>query len=133
MVDGSPVEVKKASKTTVNQVRAVKYIPLVVYYEPSGTWYVVPAHHVVRLVAPKARGQHNEIVFECSTLRVNQLGEFRVAKEADLLAATRFAIAAATKYPELKQEMERALREARKLARDTQARVQEILAKYKLG
>ena len=44
VVDGTPVEVKKASKSTLNQVRAVKYIPLVVLDVRTGSWYVVPAH-----------------------------------------------------------------------------------------
>ena len=36
------VEIKAASTPTLNQVRAVKYIPLVVFHRPTRTWYVVP-------------------------------------------------------------------------------------------
>ena len=57
---GAFVEVKKATAATLNQVRAVKYIPLVAYHEPTDTWYVVPAHVIVCLVASKGRGQHTE-------------------------------------------------------------------------
>jgi hypothetical protein len=47
LLDDHPIEVKRASANTLNQVRAVKYITLVAYHEPSDTWYVVPAHQVV--------------------------------------------------------------------------------------
>ncbi len=45
VLEGRHVEVKHASSSTLNQVRAVKYIPLVVYHSPSTAWYVVPASH----------------------------------------------------------------------------------------
>lgn len=60
MLDGCPIEVKSATSNTLNQVRAVKYIPLVAYHVPTEAWFVVPAPDVVRLVSSKARGQHTE-------------------------------------------------------------------------
>jgi len=53
---GTYVEVKKATAATLNQVRAVKYIPLVAFHEPTDTWYVVPAHIVVCLVQRRLGG-----------------------------------------------------------------------------
>jgi len=90
---GTYVEVKKATAATLNQVRAVKYIPLVAFHEPSDTWYVVPAHIIVCLVATKRRGQHTENPFESATLNIFSLGKYQVAHEADLKMATLNAIA----------------------------------------
>jgi hypothetical protein len=86
VLDGIGVEIKKASSNTINQVRAVKYIPLVVLDDPSDQWYVVPAHEVVRQVAVKSRGQHTEIPFECATLSLKNVASYAVSA-ADLRAA----------------------------------------------
>jgi hypothetical protein len=126
VVDGVPVEVKKASTSTLNQVRAVKYIPLVVLDVRTDAWYVVPAHEIVRLVLPKARGQHNEIAFECSTLSITMLARFRVNDEKKLLGAVRTAISSAAKYPKLKAEMDRTLTAAKSLASETRNRVEAL-------
>jgi hypothetical protein len=125
------VEVKNATKVTVNQVRAVKYLPVVVYHEPTG-WYVVPAHGVIALVATKTRGQHTENPFESATLNVNQLGHFRVPIEADLNAATLAAITEADRYPELREVMAWVLKESRSLARESRDKVSAILARLQL-
>lgn len=83
VLDGHFVEIKAASKSTLNQVRAVKYIPLVVFHGPTRQWYVVPPHVVVKLCCAKARGQHSENPFESSTLSLGNLGSHRVS-ETDL-------------------------------------------------
>ncbi len=75
---GQLIEVKKASSKTLNQVRAVKYIPLVAYYERGSQWYVVPANEIVRQCARKARGQHTENPFESATLSITNLAECAV-------------------------------------------------------
>jgi hypothetical protein len=65
VVDGNVVEIKRATSTTLNQVRAVKFIVLVVYYCPNEVdpcWYVVPAHWVVAVVARKSRERVAEIL-----------------------------------------------------------------------
>lgn len=74
IVDGRYVEVKKATSATLNQVRAVKYIPLVALSVPEMTWYVIPANEIVRQCARKRRGQHTENPFESATLSLNNLG-----------------------------------------------------------
>jgi hypothetical protein len=113
---GTYVEVKKATSTTLNQVRAVKYIPLVAYHEPTNSWHVVPAHMVVCLVSAKGRGQHTENPYESATLNILALGKYRVSSEGDLKRATLEAIAEAKKYPDLKMAMDRVLADSRTLA-----------------
>ena len=69
---------KRATSLTLNQVRAVKYLPLVVHYAPTDEWYVVPAHVVVAEVSQKRRGQHTENPFESATLSLNILRPWKV-------------------------------------------------------
>lgn len=126
LLDGHLVEVKQATKNTLNQVRAVKYLPLVVYYRPADEWYVIPAHEVVRRIAAKSRGQHSEIAFECATLSLASLGEFKVDDPGELRAHTLMAVAASAEFPELRAEMDRVRAEAIRLATDARARVQAI-------
>jgi hypothetical protein len=68
LLDGSYIEVKTTADTTVAQVRAVKYIPLVVHQTTRDEWYVISPDQVVLLVADKPRGQHTENAFECAML-----------------------------------------------------------------
>lgn len=131
LLGGHPVEVKRATNGTLNQVRAVKYIPLVARHEPSDTWYVVPAHDVVRLVSEKARGQHTENPFESATLSVSHLSDYRVP-EAELKAATLKAIQSADEYPEIRENMNQVLEESRELARRSVARVRQTLSRAEL-
>lgn len=132
VVDGVAVEVKKASADTLNQVRAVKYIPLVCYDERDGAWYVVPAHHVVRLVSEKARGQHTENPFESATLRVKTLGEFRVVDEAQLLQCVQAAIRDAEQFPLLRDSMKEVLCKSKALASESRDAVGRVLRNYDL-
>lgn len=68
---GRPVEIKSTTLMnlfTLNQVRACKYIPLVVHHSATGTWFVIPASEVVKMVATAKRGQHTENPFECAAI-----------------------------------------------------------------
>jgi hypothetical protein len=65
------VDVKDCQSNAVNQVRAIRYPTLVIYYD--GFWFVLPPQEVVRLVAQKTRGQHTEIPFECASLSLSQI------------------------------------------------------------
>ncbi|MSQ41393.1 MAG: hypothetical protein EXR55_07065 [Dehalococcoidia bacterium] len=58
---------------TLNQIRPIKYTPLMVQAPQRGCWYVVPAGELVRMAANKDRGQHTEIAFECMNLTLAQL------------------------------------------------------------
>lgn len=131
LVDGYQVEVKRATSNTLNQVRAVKYIPVVVYYEPAAEWYVVPAHVVVSEVSQKLRGQHTEDPFESATLGLRNLSAYRVDPSA-LRKATLDAISASDKYPDLKAAMADVLLESRKLVDASLQRVDDVLRKYEL-
>lgn len=120
------MKVKGASTATLNQVRAVKYIPLVVYFEPHKEWYVVPAHEVVAIVSKKIRGQHTENPFESSTMSMRDWGPFRV-EDVRLRKATLDAIASSESFPELLEAMQEVLRESRMLADTSLDRVRSLL------
>ena len=127
LLDGHPVEIKRATKVTLNQVRAVKYLPLVVHYAPTDDWYVVPAHVVVAAVSQKRRGQHSENPFESATLSVKNLTAWKVDDSSRLRATTLDAIAASDEHPELRAAMEQVLRESRELADASLERVRTLV------
>ena len=69
-----PLEIKICRANTINQVRAIRGIPLVTYapnHVPK--WYVIGPDDLVRLVSKKQRGQHTEIPFECANLSINSI------------------------------------------------------------
>jgi hypothetical protein len=125
--------VKKATAATLNQVRAVKYIPLVAFHERTDTWYVVPAHIIVCLVATKGRGQHTENPFESATLNIFALGKYKVESEAGLKKATLDAITEASKHAELKRAIDQVLADSKALAAASVSNVQAIITKLKLA
>lgn len=127
MLDGNYIEVKHASSTTINQVRAVKYITLVVYNSSADSWYVVPADEIVRLVARKRRGQHSENPFESATLSLRDLGHCRVASPTALRQATLNAIARSQSRADLREAMEWVLGGCRELADENLAHVRDLL------
>lgn len=126
LLNGHPIEVKKASSNTLNQVRAVKFIPLVAFDTRDESWYVIPAPDVVRLVAEKSRGQHTEIPFESSTLSISRLREFKTP-ESKLKEKVLAALAAAEKRPDLKRAMDEILEDSKELARKARERVKALL------
>ena len=138
VLDGHLVEIKTASKSTLNQVRAVKYIPLIVYFEPdnelvgSSEWYVVPAHVIVAAVSQKSRGQHTENPFESATMNINNLQKYRV-READLRQATLDAIESSARFPQLQEAMQQVLRDSREVAARSLERVRTLLHEIELG
>lgn len=124
--DGYAIEVKKASTNTLNQVRAVKFIPLVAFDTRDETWYVVPAPDVVRLVASKSRGQHTENPFESATVSVAQLEDF-ASSEATLKRDLAAAIEAGKANSALKKVMDDILEESKELAQTARNRVRALL------
>lgn len=121
-VDGTPtyVEIKYVTSNTINQVRAVKYIPLVIYSPQHGNqpWTVLPAHEVVQMVLPKARGQHTEIALESANLSLAGIDAKFRCTPARLDEAVQNAVRSARQYktlarilPELVNQL-RALNEA---------------------
>jgi hypothetical protein len=84
-VDDKPalLEIKKChsesgGRGTLNQVRAIKFIPMVVYNPALGEWFVVPAVELVRMASSKARGQHTELSFESMNLSLSAVAQFKV-------------------------------------------------------
>lgn len=130
IVDGHYVEIKKASSTTLNQVRAVKYITLVVYSSSEERWFVVPANEVVRHCARKKRGQHTENPFESATMNVNNLGDFVVDNPTDLKRQVLAAVKEAEAYPDLNDLMKGVLEKSRNLAVKSRSEALQILERY---
>jgi len=116
VLDGHFVEVKKASSSTLNQVRAVKYITLVAYSSTEDRWYVIPASVIVRQCAQKRRGQHTENPFESATLSLRNLTAYALADPSGMRAAVLSAVDEARKHPALRDVMDRVLGESRALA-----------------
>lgn len=127
ILDGHYIEIKHATGTTLNQVRAVKYTTMVAYHVPSDTWYVVPAHQVVRLVSRKARGQHTENPFESATLSTRNLNEFRVPSIELLRERTLAAIAESDARHDLRSAMEEILSDSKALAAASVEKVRALL------
>jgi len=141
--DGTVVEVKTASSNTINQVRAVKYLPLVINDRRDGKddWYVVPAHEVVRLVASKAakslarkrtpRGQHTENPYESATLSMLHVEEKPLDTKVGLGTALTDAVAKAVResarYPAIEKQMRRVLEQSRTLAHESVTATQKTL------
>jgi hypothetical protein len=132
VLGGCNIEVKKATAATLNQVRAVKFIPLVALHEPTDTWYVVPAHIIVCLVSSKRRGQHTENPFESATLNIFALGKYKVGAEEELKERTLHALAEAKKYPDLKKAMENVLKESKELAARSVRDVKTLISTLKI-
>jgi len=133
LLEGHPVEVKRATSVTLNQVRAVKYLPIVVHFAPTDEWYVVPAHVALARVSQKRRGQHTENPFESATLSLKNLGECKVEDPSRLREATLEAIAVSDGYPELRTAMEEVLGDSRDLADTSLERVRDLLHRLGLG
>jgi hypothetical protein len=79
VVDNQPayVEIKQCTKSsretgTINQVRAIKCIPLVVWAKARNCWFVIPPDELVRIALEKGRGQHTEISFESMNLSLRR-------------------------------------------------------------
>lgn len=130
VLDGHYVEVKKASSTTLNQVRAVKYITLVAFSTQTETWYVVPASEIVRRCTLKERGQHTENPFESSTLSLKMLSDFEVKDPSSLRESVLAAVAEADRYPELRLLMESVLQSSKELSRSSRSAVELQLKIY---
>ena len=127
LLDGAPIEVKRATSGTINQVRAIKYIPLVIYFAPEDEWYVVPAHNVVAAVSRKRRGQHTENPFESATLNLSNLSDYRVEDVKQLSARVREAVASSASYPALRDAMRSILADSKALAAESLERVRALL------
>ena len=126
------MEIKKASSNTINQVRAVKWIPLVVFDSNDRQWFVIPAPDVVVLVSEKKRGQHTENPFESATLSVKKILDFRTEK-SELESSVLRAVARGKKFPILRKSMEKVLSDSKELAAISRNEVAIALKRSRLG
>ena len=83
------VEIKQSGGSNVNQVRPIKWIPLVVLHKPTDIWHVLSAPDQVNLACYRSRGQHSELPWECCQL---QLPFDNQCRDAGLPAAIAKAI-----------------------------------------
>ena len=117
---------KQASTNTLNQVRPVKYLPLVVLDTRTSGWYVVPPDEVVRLAAQRGRGQHTENPFESVTLNLAKFRDFKVA-ETDLRSVTIAAFGRGDHRSDLRDVMTEVRDKESSLAAWSRKRVQQML------
>ena len=131
IINGNAIEIKQAKTMTTNQVRAVKYNVLVVYYCPkniSPSWYVVPPHVVCQLVSLKKRGQHTENPFESATLSINKLSDYQINDDnASLRKGVLKAIRDGAKYPDIQDAMTCILERQRRSANQDRKLVATLL------
>jgi len=131
VLDGREVEVKRVKKTTINQVRPLKYLPLVLYQWTTDRWFVIPAHRIVLDTARKTRGQHTEIAFESVDFSLKSYEAFECSPE-DLRSTVLARAEEADQYPKLKEAMESLLAELQTTARSHREKVATILREYGL-
>ncbi len=123
------VELKQCHRGgTINQVRAIKCIPLVIQCPPrGGGWVVIPPADLVRLVATKSRGQHNEIPFECANLTLNSLPDEYVCGDTALEAAVREALVESSSLAAARKVMSELTDGVRTLNETIKKRVRDLL------
>jgi hypothetical protein len=98
------VEVKYTTSNTINQIRAIKFIPLVIYSPQLPVpWAVLPAHEVVRMVSEKNRGQHTELALESANMTLSSISSSFRCRPQELSDTVHQALRAADRYPSLQQ------------------------------
>jgi len=131
-VDGitTSIEIKKCDAPgqsgTINQVRAIKFIPLVVYNPTQNCWYVVPATELARFAASKARGQHTEISFESMNLSLKSILKW-VCSAEHLDDAVRRAIRFDREHRGIQQALDALLRELKTLGAQRRQDIARLL------
>ncbi len=109
------VEIKLTRSSGINQVRAIKFIPLVVL-DLKGKrprWLVIPGSDIVDIQCRKPRGQHSECPFESAGLTLTKLERFVIREP--LTDAVLRAFEVDDKNPELQALMSGVLHELRDL------------------
>ena len=121
------VDVKDCTSNTINQIRAIRYQTLVIYFD--GVWYVIPPQEVVRLVGQRNRGQHTEIPFECAALTLNQIENVYRCSDSQLAERVYAAIRMGQqeRFKEVKKIMDDLYADLIKLRERTKSSVTAIL------
>ena len=66
-------EMKECGKNTINQVRAIRYIPLVVHFTREDYWAVIPPNELVKMASKRNAGQHGILAYENMTITTNNI------------------------------------------------------------
>lgn len=122
------VEVKHVTSNTINQIRAVKVIPLAIYTpgRPS-PWLVLPGHEVTRLVYEKERGQHTELALESANLSRSGIPLRFQCTDLDLSARVHAAVREARRYEQLELEMQALYERLQQVKEEFRERVRRAL------
>lgn len=126
LVDGAwyYVEIKECHANTINQVRAIKYLPLVVF--TPGTpkpWLVLAPHELAAIVARRSRGQHNENPFECAALSLGNMPEGRRCTDTELDTWVKDALHSGNEHHEVKALLEEIHTEIVQLSESAKRRI----------
>ena len=128
------VEIKEADGGTANQVRADKYIPLVV--RSNGRWFVFSPVDVLRLVKDKSRGQHSENPLENATVGGFKKPSPELLKHevpANQLKQAIFdAIKLGEQYPKLEEAVRRVPSEIEELSARQHLCINRVMTEYGL-
>ena len=127
LLDGHLVAVRMASGGTVNQIRAVRYLPLAVWDENEDRWYVLSADQVVKLVVGRA-GQHGSNPLENQKRALSRIKQFQIDSDQDLRNEMLAAIERAARWQTLRRAMVDAEEDARAVAAEIVGRIQRILS-----
>ena len=114
------VEIKQCGTRsgTINQVRAIKYIPCVIWASLRNKWYIFPPNRLVKIAAKKNRGQHTEIPFESMNIGMpanNDIQGAIVCDDKELDKQIREAICEGERFPDCREAMSSLLDEIRQL------------------
>jgi len=120
------VDVKDCTSNTINQIRAIRYQTLVIYFD--GVWYVIPPQEVVHLVGQKTRGQHTEIPFECAALTLNQIESVYRCSDSQLAERVYAAVRMGQQpqFSGVKKTMDNLYSELKKLKESSKSSVAEF-------
>ena len=75
---------KFSDNIRLNQVRAIKCIPLIIYSDLEDRWAIVSPKDVMKAASTKKRGQHSELFFECCQLS-NKNFNLNIIENKDLI------------------------------------------------
>ena len=122
------LEIKQCHSNTVNQVRAIKFIPLIILAPNlAPRWVVLPPQEVVRLVAGRARGQHTEIPFESANLSLNGIPDRFRCPDQELPQRVEEAIRGARRYAAVGAELARLQDSLEELKTEVRNRILQAL------
>ena len=118
------VDIKQCQSNTINQVRAIKFIPLIIFNGEG--WYVIPPIDLVKIVALKSRGQHTEIPFECASLSIDHLDERFRCNSRELYKRVLIAFDQSKNNMDMKEVMDNLLSELQTLNEQTKKQIESF-------